>query len=118
KTGDIQDSFTAKGLAEARERLRVDNLPDSERRAFFHELKRQMVEKDVMDSKYIDGKEDGLKEGRKEGEAKGRKEGLKEGEEKGRKEEKMDIARCLKGKVPIDIIVESTGLSYEEIAQL
>ena len=118
KTGDIQDSFTAKGLAEARERLRVDSLPDSERRAFFHELKRQMVEKDVMDSKYIDGKEDGLKEGQKEGEAKGRKEGLKEGEEKGRKEEKMDIARCLKGKVPIDIIVESTGLSYEEIAQL
>ena len=110
KTGDIQDSFTAKGLAEARERLRVDSLPDSERRAFFHELKRQMVEKDVMDSKYIDGKEEGLKEGRKEG--------LKEGEEKGRKEEKMDIARCLKGKVPIDIIVESTGLSYEEIAQL
>ncbi|MBR6997904.1 MAG: hypothetical protein IKI19_03765, partial [Prevotella sp.] len=107
-------SFTAKGLAEARERLRVDNLPDSERRAFFHELKRQMVEKDVMDSKYIDGKEEGLKEGRKEG----LKEGLKEGEEKGRKEEKMDIARCLKGKVPIDIIVESTGLSYEEIAQL
>ena len=31
KTGDIKDSFTAKGLPEAREKLRVDSLPDSER---------------------------------------------------------------------------------------
>ena len=61
-----------------------------------------MVENDVMDSKYIDGKD----------------EGLKEGEEKGRKEEKMIIARNLKGKVPVEIIMDSTGLSAEEIAQL
>ena len=46
KTGDIKDSFTAKGLAEARERLRVDSQPDDERREFFRELERQMVEND------------------------------------------------------------------------
>jgi hypothetical protein len=114
KTGDIKDSFTAKGLAEARKRLRVDDLPDSERRAFFRELDRQMVENDVMDSKYIDGRDEGLRIG----EEKGLKEGLKEGEIKGRKEEKEAIARNLKGKVPVEIIMESTGLSAEEIAKL
>lgn len=110
KTGDIKDSFTAKGLAEARKRLRVDDLPDSERRAFFRELDRQMVENDVMDSKYIDGRDEGLRIGEEKG--------LKEGEIKGRKEEKETIARNLKGKVPVEIIMESTGLSAEEIAKL
>jgi hypothetical protein len=110
KTGDIKDSFTAKGLAEARERLRVDNLPDDERREFFRELERQMVENDVMESKYIDGKDEGRKEGLEEGLKEGRKEGLTS--------KAREIARSLKGKVPVEIIMESTGLSAEEITQL
>jgi predicted transposase/invertase (TIGR01784 family) len=99
KTGDIKDSFTAKGLAEARERLRVDSLPDDERREFFRELERQMVENDVMDSKYIDGKDEGLKEGKKERE--------------------KEIAQEMKADgIPFATIIKYTGLSEEEIARL
>ena len=98
KTGDIPDDFTARGLPEARERLRIDSLPEKERRAYIKEMERRMVENDVMKSKFIDGRE----EGRKEGE----------------QNEKTRIARSLKGKVPMRVIVESTGLSEEEIARL
>lgn len=71
KTGNIDDRYTAKGLPEAREKLRIDRLPDDERRAYIREMERRMVENDTMKSSYIDGKDDGRKEGRKEGLAEG-----------------------------------------------
>ena len=95
KTGEIPEHPKAKGLAEAKERLRVDSLPENERRAYFKELERQMIENDVMKSKYIDGKDEGIKE------------------------EKVNIARMMKAKnYPMADIVEMTGLSAEEIAAL
>ena len=106
KTGDIPDSFDAKGLPEARERLRVASLPEKERREYLRELERRMVENDAIKSSFIDGKDEGLKEG------------LMEGIEKGKKEREIEIARSLKGKVPIDIIIASTGLDESDIASL
>jgi hypothetical protein len=67
KTGNIDDRYTAKGLPEAREKLRIDRLPDDERRAYIREMERRMVENDTMKSSYIDGKDDGRKEGLAEG---------------------------------------------------
>lgn len=58
KTGDIPDTFNAPGLPEARERLRIDSLPDDERRQYVREMERRMVENDVMKSKIIDERED------------------------------------------------------------
>ena len=99
KTGDIPEEFDAQGLPEARERLRVDNLPDKERREYVRELERRMVENDVMNTYYIDGRDEGLKEGRKNRE--------------------MEIARNMKGKnYPIEDIIDMTGLTAEEIAKL
>ena len=98
KTGDIPEDFTAQGLPEARERLRIDSLPETERRNYYRELERRMIENDVTRSYYVDGKADGLEEGKKERE--------------------LEIARNLKGKVSVEIIMESTGLTAEEIAAL
>ena len=69
------------------------------------------------------GRRAGLAEGLEKGMKKGRKAGLKEGEsiglEKGRKEEKWQTARKLKIlNVPIETIVQATGLSAEEIKEL
>ena len=115
KTGDIPEEFDAQGLPEARERLRVDNLPDKERREYVRELERRMVENDVMNTYYIDGRDEGLKEGKEEGLREGKKEGLKEG----KKKREMEIARNMKGKnYPIEDIIDMTGLSAEEIAKL
>ena len=111
KTGDIPDSFNAQGLPEARERLRVDNLPEKERREYQRELERRMVENDVMNTYFIDGKDEGLKEGMKEG--------LKEGEEQGKRKEKFKIAHKMKAKgYSSEDITDMTGLSAEEIDQL
>ncbi|MBR1484684.1 MAG: Rpn family recombination-promoting nuclease/putative transposase [Prevotella sp.] len=106
KTGDIPEDFTAQGLPEARERLRVDSLPENERRNYYRELERRMIENDVTRSYYVDGKADGIEEGKKEG------------REEGKKERELEIARNLKGKVPVGIIIESTGLTAEEIEAL
>lgn len=103
KTGEIPEHPKAKGLAEAKERLRVDNLSDDERREYYKELKRQMDMSSVMKSKYIDGKDDGIKEGIEQGE----------------KNEKIKIARDMKSDgLPVATIIKYTGLSAEEIAAL
>ena len=62
---------------------------------------------------------DGYLRGLEEGEARGRAEGEARGEAKGRTKEKRVIAQNLKSAgIPIDIIVENTGLTIEEVEQL
>lgn len=56
---------------------------------------------------------------RKEGKEEGRREGIREGIKEGKKEEKIDIAKKLKEKnIDITIIIETTGLTKEEIEKL
>lgn len=115
KTGDIDDRYTAQGLPEARERLRIDSLSDADRRAYYRELENRMAEKDVLSSAYIDGHADG----RADGHAKGLEEGLEEGRKEGHQEEKLTIARNMKGKLMDNsLIAEVTGLSFQEIESL
>lgn len=73
------------------------------------------VEKTLYNSAIRKGLAEGIKEGIKEG----REEGLKEGIEKGREEKAFSIARTLKELgTPVDIIIKSTGLTSEQIADL
>ena len=66
-----------------------------------------------------EGKAEGRAEGRAEGLAEGRAEGLAEGRAEGRAEVKLATARNLKAlNVAPDIIMQSTGLSFEEIEKL
>lgn len=103
KTGNIDDSYTAKGLPEAREKLRIDKLSDEERRDYIREMERRMVENDAMKSSYLDGKDEGLAEGR----AEGRAEGI------------LAVARNLKlSGMPLDEIAKMTGLSQQETEDL
>ncbi|EKH6498579.1 MULTISPECIES: RpnC/YadD family protein [Enterobacterales] len=69
------------------------------------------------------GRQEGLLEGREEGREEGLKEGRKEGREEGRKEGIQDaritLARnFLRNGVSLEIIMESTGLSREELISL
>ena len=91
KTGDIPECFDAQGLPEARERLRVDNLPEKERREYQRELERRMVENDVINTYFIDGEDSKAKK----------------------------IARKMKAKgYPSEDISDMTGLTAEVIDQL
>ena len=111
KTGRIEATATAQGLPEARERLRVDAMPEAERRAYIRGVEAEVYQRSVLFSSWDDGRQEGLKEGLKEGIEQGRAEGLKEAT--------IEMARNLKQLgVPIETIVKSSGLTEEEIAQL
>lgn len=95
KTGEIDRTATAKGLPEARERLRVDTLSAPEKQAYYRDMEAQRYQRSVI------------------------KTGWYEGIAKGRQEERQSNARNLKqlGVSP-EIIAKATGLSLEEIADL
>ncbi|HIT14857.1 MAG TPA: PD-(D/E)XK nuclease family transposase, partial [Candidatus Avimuribaculum pullicola] len=103
KTGRIEATATAQGLPEARERLRVDSMPEAERRAYIRGVEAEVYQRSVLFSSWDDGRQEGLKEGKKEG----------------KKEATIEMARNLKQLgVPIETIIKSSGLTEAEIAQL
>ena len=100
KTGEIDKEATAKGLPEARERLRIDTLPDAEKRAYYRDMEALRYQRSVIKT----GWDEGHTEGFKEGKAKGRAEGRAEGEKMKAKE----VAKRMK----------EMGLSVKDIIQL
>ena len=103
KTGRIEATATAQGLPEARERLRVDSMPEAERRAYIRGVEAEVYQRSVLFSSWDDG----------------RQEGLKEGIETGRAEEKRKIAADMKASgMEFGTIAKFTGLSVTEIEQL
>ena len=103
KTGRIEATATAQGLPEARERLRVDSMPEAERRAYIRGVEAEVYQRSVLFSSWDDG----------------RQEGLKEGIETGRAEEKRKIAADMKASgMDFGTIAKFTGLSVTEIEQL
>ena len=113
KTGEIDEHATAKGLPEAREKLRIDKLSPSEKRKYYAHMEALRYQKSVIEPGWIEGHADGRAEGIAEGKAEGRAEGIAEGQNL----EKRQIAANLKKQgLSIEIIANCTGLSPEEIA--
>jgi flagellar biosynthesis/type III secretory pathway protein FliH len=124
KTGEIPSKVKAKGLSEARERLRVDRLSASERRQYDAHMEALRYQRSVIQTNLIEGKAEGLAEGiekgRAEGRAEGRVEGLAEGLEKGQIDGERSKALSIAGKalqkgMTIADIMDLTGLKKEEI---
>ncbi len=99
KDGVIASDTTAPGLGEAREQLRYYSLSDTERRAYDEHINDIMIQNDVLNTAKLEGRAEGL--------------------EQGRMEERLSTARNLKklGIAP-DTIAQATGLSLEEIEKL
>ena len=113
KTGEIDEHATAKGLPEAREKLRIDRLSPSEKSQYYAHMEALRYQKSVIETGWIEGHADGRAEGIAEGKAEGRAEGIAEGQNL----EKRQIAANLKKQgLSIEIIANCTGLSPEEIA--
>lgn len=107
KTGEIGENVTARGLPEARERLRRDKLSAEELRAYEHDLEAIRYQRSVIDT------------GREEGRQEGRLEGRLEGKIEGRQEAILDTARKMKQNgIDPQVISQCTGLSVEEISKL
>ena len=111
KTGEIDATATAKGLPEARERLRIDSLPEREKHAYYRDMEALRYQRSVIKTGWDEGHADGLAEGR----AEGRAEGIAEG----RTQKAIDIARSMKAMgIPVDVISKCTSLPPEEIEKL
>ncbi len=74
KNETIEESFTAKGLKVAKEKLDVMNLPKKEQLSYKYYLESLHDRASYYESTYVRGEKKGREEGRKEG----RKEGLQE----------------------------------------
>ena len=127
KTGKIDDNTKAAGLAEARKQLRVDSLPDKERRAYERYMESVRHMRSLFDTSHDDGYTEGHAEGRAaglvEGRAEGRAAGLVEGRAaglvEGRAERSLEIARQLKAMgMSKEQIMQATGLQESDIQHL
>jgi len=95
KHSEVKPEFTSRHIQDASEKLRVMNLDESQRKAYDEYMQNVSYKKSMLWSSREEGKEEG------------------------KYEEKFAIARnLLAHHVALDVIVASTGLSREEIAQL
>ena len=112
KTGVINQTATAKGLPEARERLRVDSLSPAEKRAYVRAMEAQSYQRSVIKSGWIEGRAEGREEGLAEGRAEGR-----------RAEGELQKARAIAVEMKhagmtVEMIARFTQLTPDEIARL
>ncbi|MEA1972331.1 MAG: Rpn family recombination-promoting nuclease/putative transposase [Candidatus Cloacimonadota bacterium] len=103
KNEEIKDNFSAKGLKEAKQKLDVLKMSNSERQEYENYQKQLHQDASMYESHYVSGKMDGQKEGKIEG--------IKEG--------KIEIAKkMLKRNMSIEEIIEMTNLTKDEIEKL
>lgn len=95
KNGEIREKFTAPGLQKARELLKLNNLTGQERKQYIRYMESLSLKASLAESTKIDAIDEV------------------------KKEYAIEVAQnLLKVGVSIEIIVQSTGLSQEEIQNL
>ena len=111
KNSEIKDEFKAKGLAEAREKLKEINLSPEELRAYRRYLEQLHYEASIAETIKFD-EEFAKRKAREEG----RDEGREEGKEEGRENKAKETAKLMKQEgEPLEKISKYTGLSKKEI---
>lgn len=127
KNDYIRPDTKTPGLKEAREKLVYYNMDEAERAAYDRHVDAIMIQNDVLGTAKLEGLVEGRMKGLEEGRVEGREKGLEEGRVEGREEglvkgeEKgiLKVARNMKEKnMPMDIIIQMTGLTAEDIERL
>jgi predicted transposase/invertase (TIGR01784 family) len=126
KNGKVGVDFTAPGLKKAQEILNEAMLTDEERRDYDRAVDIRRSNKSSIDSAIYLGQLEGMSVGLEQGKAIGLEQGKAIGLEKGREEgeakrheDKLATARVLKASgITVEIIINATGLSKEEIDSL
>ena len=107
KNEEIKESFTAKGLKEAEEKLSIMKLPEDEQKAYEHYKDDLHYQASMFESSFGDGYYEGKSEGKIEGKIEGINEATK------------NIAHNLvKTGTTIEIIAKVTGLSEADIKEI
>jgi predicted transposase/invertase (TIGR01784 family) len=103
KTGEIPENAQAKGLPEARERLRVDQLGPSERASYNYHMESLRLERSTMQTSLMEGRAEGLAEGRMEGE---------------KSKTIQVVLQSNTAGLPVETIATITGLTPDEITDI
>lgn len=107
KEGVIRKGTTTPGLKEAEEKLRVGNMNDEDRKAYYRHLDALMSQNDTIETYRTEGEEIGIAKGLAKGRAEGRAETL------------LQMAKDMKRDgVDIGAISKYTNLTIEEIDKL
>lgn len=107
KTGTIKENTNAPGLQEAKEKLQYLKMSRDERLAYDRHIDNIRVQKDILETKVLEGLKQGLEQGLEQGRA--------EGEHK----KMMDIAKKMKESgMDISIIREMTGVNEDDLINL
>ena len=113
KLGD-EEMENNEDIKKAKEELEKINQDEREKELARLRLKHIMDTKAIQDYGYEEGMRMGMEDGIKEG----IKEGIEKGIEKGKKEGKLeDAKKMLQLDIPIEKVIEITGLSKEEIQE-
>ncbi|MDR1454892.1 MAG: hypothetical protein LBJ01_04495, partial [Tannerella sp.] len=127
KNTEIPETFSARGLKEAREQLVYDNLPEDEKKAYEHHVRQDLYEQNVIDdARYgglVDGEAIGLEKGEAIGIEKGEAIGLEKGEAIGmEKGEALGLAKAVIGSHRAGFSVETisviTGLTPGQVQEI
>jgi len=119
KSGRIKDNTTTPGLAQAKKKLQYLQMTPAERTAYDRHINNIMIQNDVLETKVIEGREQGREEGLKQGREEGLKQGREQGREQGRISANLENARKMKAKgFSVSDIAEITGLTVEEIREI
>lgn len=124
KNEKIKDNFKAKGLIEAKEKLNVMQLDESEKAAYDQYQKDLHHQASNYQSTYIlgqvEGEEKGIKKGIEKGIKKGIEQGIEQGMEKGKVEKAINATVKLLqlGILTEDQIAQSMGLSVEQVIEI
>jgi predicted transposase/invertase (TIGR01784 family) len=114
----IQDDFDAQGIRSAKEKLDILKLSESERRAYDKYWQDVSFEASLAET-YKVKLDLAVEEAHEKALEEGIKKGIKKGIEKGIEKGKAEIARALIAQgVSLDIIVNASGLSQEELLKL
>ena len=103
KDGSIREDTSAPGLAEARQKLQYLKMSRKERLDYDRHMDAIMTQNDVLDTAKMEGRAEGRAEGIAEGRAEGMIETVRKFKEIG---------------TPMEMIVQATGLSEDEIEKL
>lgn len=119
KTGIIKENTRTPGLREAREKLLYLNMSKAEKIAYDRHLDNIMVENDIIATANYEGFEKGHKEGMEIGRAEGIAEGRAEGEAVGQRVATLKLAKkMIENRMPIETVVQITGLSKEDLLNI
>lgn len=115
KHEEIKDDFKAKNILQAKEKLDFLKLNEPDKKTYEKYLMDLAREEDIVETARVEGLEKGEAIGLEKGEAIG----LEKGINKGKKVQAFESAKILmQNGVVVEVIMQSTGLTREEIESL